>query len=116
MYKKITNNYDIGQKRPRLCTEQRVIFEPDDEWSFAHIPHIGYFKGRFYVMWASGNVHEDDVGQVIRYSSSEDFEEWSEPLILVGPWKGEHRSAVLSPNGWYDNGEMLIAYFMRFEI
>lgn len=116
MLKNITNHYDVSKKRTKLANEQGLIFAPDDEWQFAHIPHAVYFKGRYYVMWASGHVNEDDVGQVVRYSVSDDFLNWEPHKILVGPWKSSGQfDGVLSPGGWHVYGDTLVAYFMSFE-
>ena len=82
MYKNITNHYDPGKKRPKLVCFEKMLFEPTKEWGFAHHPAIIWFKGRFYVMFSNGHVNEDDVGQVVRYTTSEDFEEWTEPELL----------------------------------
>ena len=115
MYKNITNHYDPGKKRPKLVCFEKILHEPTKEWGFAHHPAIIWFKGRFYVMFSTGHVNEDDIGQVVRYTSSEDFEEWTEPELLYGPVQGEFREAVASPGGWYTDGETLVAYFHSFE-
>lgn len=41
----IKNHYREGAKRPKLCTEQHVIWEPTKEWFYAHhapcaVPYI----------------------------------------------------------------------------
>ncbi len=116
MHSNITNHYDIALRRPKLKTQQSVIFSPTVEWRFAHIPHVTWFKGKFYVMWASGHINEDDVGQVVRYAVSDDFIHWQPHKILVGPVKSSGKyDGVLSPNGWHVHGDTLVAYFMSFE-
>jgi len=115
MLKHITNHYDPGAKRPKLCCFQKTIFEPTEEWGFAHHPCLIYFKGMYYVMFSNGHINEDDVGQVVRYTRSEDFETWEEVKLLYGPVQGEHREAVCAAGGWYTNGETLVAYVGSFE-
>lgn len=57
----ITNHYKEGQKRPKLCTEQFVLWEPDEKWSYAHHAQIIWFRGLYYVMFSSGHCNEDDT-------------------------------------------------------
>ncbi len=115
MYKQITNHYHEGIKRPKLCTRQHVLWEPNGEWSYAHHAQLIWFKGKYYVMFSSGRVNEDDVGQRIMLTTSEDFEEWSEPEVLVDSMPGIWAEAVLSPGTWYTDGETLTAYHLCFE-
>jgi hypothetical protein len=115
IYKFITNNYDPGKKRPKICCEKRVIFEPYEGGEYSHHPRIIEFKGKIYVMFSVGHINEDDVGQHVQYCITEDFNEWTAPQVLVAPWPGEKRPMVLSPGGWYTDGETLVAYFAILE-
>lgn len=111
MYKEITNHYDPGLKRPKLCCEKQVLFEPGEGREFAHHSRLAEFKGKLYCMFTNGHVNEDDVGQHIMYCVAEEFDAWSAPMTLAPPWPGEKRPAVLSPSGWYVHGDTLVAYF-----
>lgn len=111
----ITNNYDIAHKRPKLCTETRTIWEPVKGWSFSHSPEITWFKGRFYLMWNNGHVNEDDVGQRVLYSFSQDYETWSEPRELVPPRMGDTHEVVYGGGGFHVAGDVMVAYFGQYE-
>lgn len=115
MHKHITNHYKEGLKRPKLCTEQRVLWEPREEWGYAHHAQITWFKGRYYVMFSSGHCNEDDTGQRILYMMSEDYEDWSEPKVLADSMPGTYADAVLIPMCWYTDGNTLTAYYLSFE-
>ena len=61
MYSQITNHYEQGMKRPKICTEQKVLWEPREGWSYAHHAQITWFRGKYYVMFSSGRFNEDDT-------------------------------------------------------
>lgn len=118
MISNITNNYNICHKRPKLCCEEKIIYNPvEGGWTFSHHPYITFFKGKFYVMWSNGRINEDDVGQRILYSFSEDFEEWAEPRPLIDSQMGESYECVISPCGFYfnENDGKLVAYYFQYE-
>ena len=115
IYKNITNHYDPGQKRPKIFCEKRIIFEPYEGSEFSHHPRIIAFKDKLYVMFSVGHLNEDDVAQHVQYCVGEDFDDWSEPRVLLPPWPGEKRPMVLSPAGWYTDGETLVAYAYLYE-
>ncbi len=115
MHKQITNHYHPGIKRPRLCTEQHVLWEPTQEWGYAHHAQIIWFKGRYYVMFSSGRANEDDTGQRVLITDSEDFEEWSRPRVLIGSMPGTYADAVVTPGCFYTDQETLVAYYFSFE-
>ena len=115
MNKYITNHYREGQKRPKLCTEQFVLWEPDEKWNYAHHAQIIWFKGLYYVMFSSGRCNEDDTGQRVMYTVSEDYESWSQPEVLVDSMPGTYADAVLIPGCWHTDGNTLVAYYLSFE-
>ncbi len=114
MYRNITNHYDPGHKRPKLCCDRHFIFHPNDAWNYAHHPSIVWFKGRYFVSFSNGHCHEDDVGQLMRYTVSEDFTEWQPSRVLATPPMHEGRESVLLPGGWHTDGETLVAYYNAF--
>ncbi|MDO8540972.1 MAG: exo-alpha-sialidase [Opitutaceae bacterium] len=54
------------------------------ESAFMHHPQIVAFDGRFFAKWNDGYVGEDFAGQRIRYATSRDGLQWSEPIDLTG--------------------------------
>jgi hypothetical protein len=115
MKTRITNHYDIGEKRPKLCCETKLLFTPVKGWSFAHHPCITFFKGLFYVIWSNGRMNEDDAGQRIMVSTSEDFDVWTDPIPFIDSKMGEKYEVVLSPGGFYIHDDILAFYYSQFE-
>jgi len=111
----ITNNYNIGAKRPKLWCEVKTLFLPNEQWNYAHHPCIAHFKGKLYVAYSNGHCWEDDCGQRIMLSIAEEFDEWSAPQILLDSQPGDPCEAVLIPQALYAAKEHLVLYFLSFE-
>jgi hypothetical protein len=45
--------------------------------------YITFYEGIFYVMWSDGPGVEDRVGQVVKYATSPDGVQWTEPKFLT---------------------------------
>ena len=94
-----------------ICTLVPEIFrlyEPQvGEWTYSHHASLAYFLGRFYAMWSNGRVNEDDRGQRVLYSVSDDGAAWSRPVAL---YESRTDGAVLTAAGWYVHGRTLNAY------
>lgn len=105
------------RKRAKLHVETVSIFKPDSEgqWSYSHHPHLAYYNGRYYAIWSSGKVNEDDVGQRVMISESDDFVRWSEPRPLVDSTPGTYADAVLTAAGFHQYGDTLVAYWGQYE-
>ena len=112
MLEGISNHYFLGMERPKLETELHLVFQPTEAWNYAHHPFLTRFRGRFFLCFSSGVCHEDDVGQRIMFTGSDDFVHWDEPQILAQPDNVEN--GVLIPSGFYVNGDELIVYYLKF--
>lgn len=106
----ISNHYDPGMKRPKLDAVTRIVHEPTEEWNYHHHPFLTRFKGKFFLTFSSGTHHEDDVGQRVLFTSSDDFEHWAQPQVLAQPH--DPTTELFIPSGVYNNGETLIAYYL----
>ena len=111
---------DIGQDYkgtglPRLRVETHLIYRAWSPWSYSHHAHIAHFQGRFYVMFSNGWIDEDDVGQRVMLSISDDFEHWSPPVPLVDTRMGEHLGLTFTAGGWHVYGDTLVAYIGEYE-
>lgn len=111
--KKITNQSfsDMG----KLKSERRLVSGFNSEWAFAHHAYIAFYKNKWYIAWSSGKVNEDDLGQRILYAVSEDFSNWSEPMVLMDSYRGIHSDTVLSCYGFYEKNNVLYAYITMQE-
>ncbi|MDO4838705.1 MAG: hypothetical protein Q4B32_10015 [Clostridia bacterium] len=44
----ITNHYRPEMVRPKLEIQTKIVFEPTDNWNYAHHPFITRFKEKFF--------------------------------------------------------------------
>lgn len=87
----------------------------NSERAYQHHPFIAYFKDKFYAIWSQGSINEDDVGQRVMISVSNDCIVWSTPNVLANPSFGDHSLTVLTADGLYSDGNVLVAYYFEFE-
>lgn len=105
--------YENAQK---LDSEVRTIYLPTENASYAHHAHIACFQGRLYATFSLGRENEDDCGQRIMISTSEDMgDTWSTPVPLQDTIMGNHSQRVLVNGGLYTDGKRLNAYFGGYE-
>lgn len=69
---------------PVLSGEHSVISKGDSKWHYRLHTYLVYFAGRYWCMWSHGPIVEDKPTQHIRFATSVDGIQWSEPDILVG--------------------------------
>lgn len=111
---RVINNHSEMPLR-RLPSDCRTIAEPNDGWSYAHHAALAAFGGRLYATWSSSRRNEDDCGQRVMISRSEDFFHWTPPVPLLDSQMGEHSELVLTAGGMYVHDGVLRAYFGRYE-
>ena len=100
-------------QRPRV--ETAFLYQPSTEWTYSHHQSITFFKGRFYALWSNGRVGEDEPGQRVLISSSEDFRTWSLPRPLVDSvTDGKGIERVLTAGGFHHHDGTLVAYFGNY--
>lgn len=104
-----------GTGLPKLAVESRVIYKAWSPWTYSHHAHITHFRGRYYVMYSNGWIDEDDVGQRVMLSTSDDFERWTVPEPLVDTRMGEHWGLTFTAGGWHVYGDTLVAYIGEYE-
>lgn len=103
----ITNHSPNRVRRP-LNTELFRIYHPEEgDWSYSHHASVCHFQGKMYAMWSNGRIHEDDIGQRVLYSISENGSDWSEPRVLFPSQPGY---GVLTASGFHVCGDTLAAY------
>ena len=113
----ISNGYHPGMKRIRLDPAVTYLYHPEsiDQWTYSHHGHIAHFRNRYYAIWSSGTIDEDNVGQRIMLSTSEDFTRWTEPVQLADTQMGEYNELVLTAGGFHRTDDKLIAYYSQYE-
>ena len=70
-------------KLPRVPKEHIVISDVTDMNGVNQHNYLIHFDGRYWAMWSDGPSIEDMVGQVVKYSVSDDGINWSEPDYLT---------------------------------
>lgn len=107
-----TNTYHQTKNISSLKTERYKIFMPNEDWHYVHHPSIAYFKGTFYAIFSNGISGEDDPGQRVMITQSDDLKRWSSPRILQQPVMGEYGvKKVLTPGGIMVIENKLVVYF-----
>lgn len=91
------------------------VYVPVKGASYAHHPHIAYFKNKLYATFSQGRENEDDCGQRIMISVSSDMKTWSAPQPLVDSIMGNDSELVLVNAGLYTDGTRLVAYYGGYE-
>jgi hypothetical protein len=115
MKKNITNCYISDEKRTKLESEMIYIYQPKSGWMYSHHPHITWFNDRFIAIWSNGRCNEDDVGQRVLISTSEDYYHWSAPIPLVDSMPGKYSEVVLTAAGFHTDNDSLVAYIGKYE-
>ncbi len=92
-----------------------TVYTPVEGWSYTHHAQIAYFKGKLYATFSQGRANEDDCGQRIMLSVSEDKTTWSTPAPLADTMMGEDSERVLVNGGLYATEDHLVAYYMGYE-
>lgn len=65
-------------------SQQITVFNAsEDTATFNLHSYLTYHDGKFWASWSSGFGIEESEGQVVRYASSPDGVNWSEPKVLV---------------------------------
>ncbi|MBQ2952842.1 MAG: hypothetical protein IJE07_04740 [Clostridia bacterium] len=98
----ISNHYSPDIVRPKLPASVHLVHEPDDGRSYHHHPFLIRFRGRFFLCFSSGTLHEDDVDQQVVYTASDDLVSWDEVRVLAAPARPE--TELLIPQGVHRPG------------
>lgn len=104
---------------PQIPSEHAIISDVRDENGVNQHNYLVHFDGRFWAMWSDGPGVEDRVGQRVKYATSANGLDWSEPAYLtpVPPKSGPDsphyntRSAegyrYISRGFWVRDGKLL---------
>jgi hypothetical protein len=106
----VINNHYEGTA-PKIASDKVLIAPYNPDWAFSHHGAIASFKGKLYVLYASGRVNEDHCGQRIMVTSSSNFYNWSTPSPLKDVTMGLYSQIVSSTGGLYTDGTTLVAYY-----
>jgi len=96
-----------------VAVSTTTVYNPKAGTSYAHHPHITFFKGKFYSVFSIGEKNEEDIGQSMAVSVSDDAANWSDYTVIAEGNKETY--TVVVPGGLYSTDERLIAYYATFE-
>jgi hypothetical protein len=99
----------------RLPIARTFLYQPVDEWTYSHHPHLAAFNGRFFAIWSNGRRDEDAPGQRVLLATSPDGKDWSSPTPLVDSLPGQHSDLVLTAAGFHQHAGRLVAYVGQYE-
>jgi hypothetical protein len=86
------------------------------DWTYAHHPHITFFKDRFFVIFSNGHKNEDRSGQRVMLSTSSDFKTWTEPTPIAEPARGpDGQPGVFTAAGFHEYRGTLVVYMGQSE-
>lgn len=68
---------------PRIPSQHAVVSDVRDENGVNQHNYLIHHNGKFWIMWSDGPGVEDRVGQVVKYATSKDGLNWSEPQMLT---------------------------------
>lgn len=100
----------------KLSSERSMIYPFDSKYAFNHNPHIIFFKDKFIAMWTAGRTNEDDIGQSVHFSVSDDVKNWSVPRPLYQSRKGMYSETIAAAANFYISNNTLYAYYSVLEI
>ena len=60
-----------------------LYFSADETFRFSHHPNLAIYEGKLIAMWSSGIRSEDERGQRVLWTSTDDGEVWRGPEVLV---------------------------------
>ena len=92
------------ERLPRLAVERVVVSDVHATNGVNQHNYLIHHGGRFWAMWSDGAKIEDVVGQVVKYSTSEDGLNWSAPELLTpyptGCEPGTEHYGTRRKEGW----------------
>lgn len=98
----------------KLPAEQIMLYTPVAGASYCHHASVCHFQGRFYAIWSNGFEGEDECGQRVMLSVSENGVAWSSPRVLVAPAEITDAQGVLTAAGFHVCNDTLMACFGHY--
>lgn len=104
-------NCNARTPRKKLVTETTLIQPYQPDYAFAHHASLTLFRGKIYAMWSSGKIHEDDCGQRVLWSYTDDFTAWKPAMMLADVQMGVYNELVNFAGGFFATENRLYAYY-----
>jgi pimeloyl-ACP methyl ester carboxylesterase len=97
---------ELAQARAR---HSAVFRGREGESQFNLHSYVAFHEGRFFAIWSSSKVGEEDPDQLIRYSTSQDGHRWAKARVLAGDPDGAEGPARWIARGLFVAGGKLHA-------
>jgi len=107
------------ERLPRLPVQHAVVSDVRPRNGVNQHNYLIHHDGQFWAMWSDGPEIEDRVGQVVKYATSPDAMQWSEPKFMMsyppnsGPDSPHYNTRTLrglryiSRGFWIREGQLL---------
>lgn len=109
--KKVDNSKALSNSK-KIASEKVVVSDFEPEHGYKHQPGLAYFKGKSYTAWGQADKDEDSPGQSVVVSSSSDFTNWSEPIV-VGPSVDGGFGMTANQGGFFVSTPDRLYYYYR---
>lgn len=117
----VTNRWGAAETL-RIDTEEVIVQAAVTGRAYHHHCHTAALDGLFFAIFSSGEMNEDDVGQQVMFTrSDDDGVTWSAPRCIVTPPMGEFAPYAATATGLYAYHDpatgkgRLIAYYGLYE-
>ena len=95
----------------KIDTDEFTVFSGKEGFAYNHHPQITSYHGKLLASWSSGIYNEDEPGQVMLISFSEDDgQTWSAPSTVFEKKKGTHNLLTYTAEGILNHRDTLIAF------
>lgn len=87
------------------------VFRATPGYAYNHHPQITSLGSQLLATWSSGIYNEDEPGQVMMFSVSNDHgNTWSDPTHIFGKKKGKFNDLVYTAEGIMEYNDTLVAF------
>jgi len=97
-------------KLPKIPSEHVVVCDVRAQKGVNQHNYLIHHKGQFYIMWSDGPAKEDRVGQRVKFATSPDGLDWSEPEYMTpippgsGPDSPHNNTRTDKGHRWISRG------------
>jgi hypothetical protein len=95
---------------PHIPSQRAVVSDVEVDNGVNEHNYLVFYSGKYWIMWSDGPGVEDRVGQVVKYATSEDGLNWSEPMMLTsypphsGPQSPYYNTRTVKGFRWIARG------------
>jgi len=92
---------------PRVELDTITVFQGvENSAGFNMHPYVAHFDGRFWAMWSCNYIRDLQAGQHVRYATSVDGKQWSDPRMLMPP-EDQQEMRYFARGFWKRDGKLI---------